>query len=84
MASKQKWKVWIDQKAFSKHVLKGDGVKKAVMEIGTQAVNAAGEGYMAKPYTGKYRAGVIVAPETAKAYYDNLRNNTLLKSLRGK
>ena len=79
-----KWKVWIDQKAFSEQVLKGEGVKAAIQDIANGCVNAAGEGYEAKPYVGKLRAGVIVAPVTTKAYYDNLRNNTLLKSLRGK
>lgn len=82
MASK--WKVWIDPKAFRDNVLKGEEIKKALNDVSSQTLNAAGEGYKAKPYVGKNRAGVIVAPETAEAYYDNLRNNTLLKSLRGK
>ena len=59
-------------------------IKKALNDVSSQTLNAAGEGYKAKPYVGKNRAGVIVAPETAEAYYDNLRNNTLLKALRGK
>lgn len=80
----QKWKIWIDQKAFSNNVLKSPETQQAIRAIADNAVNAAGEGYKAKSYVGKYRAGAIVAPETAKAYYDNLRNNTLLKSIRGK
>lgn len=82
MASK--WKVWIDQKAFRENVLKGDETKKAINDAANRALNACGEGYKAKPYDGKLRAGVVIAPETAEAYYDNLRNNTLLKAIRGK
>lgn len=79
-----KWKVWINQKAFSQQVLKSAEIQKAVNNIANQAVAVAGEGYKVKPYIGKLRAGAIVAPDTAEAYYDNLRNNTLLKSIRGK
>ena len=79
-----KVKVWIDQKAFRDNVLKSQATQKALADIGNQVVNAAGDGYEAKPYVGKLRAGVIVSPVTTEAYYDNLRNNTLLKALRGK
>lgn len=82
MASK--WKVWIDPTAFSQNVLKGEEIKKALKDAGDRAVRAAGTGYKSKPFDGAKRAGVTVAPETAEAYYDNLRNNTLLKALRGK
>ena len=84
MANKPQWKVWIDKKAFSENVLKSAEVKAALNEVATNALKVAGEGYKAKPYTGRYRAGVIVAPDTPEAYYDNLHHNTLLKSIRGK
>lgn len=83
MASKQKWKVYIFQDKFSQEVLKSAEVKAALNNIANDVVRAAGPGYKAKPYVGPLRAGVIVAPDTSEAYYDNLRNNTLLKSIRG-
>ena len=83
MASNGKWVVTLNS-AGIKEVLKSQEVKSALNDVANKTLNAAGEGFKAKPYTGKNRAGVIVAPETAEAYYKNLRNNTLLKALRGK
>ena len=83
MDANGKWVFKLDYAAFREGILKGDGIKKELNNKATQIVNAAGEGYKQKPWTGQRRAGVLVAPDTAKAYYDNLRNNTLLKSIKG-
>ena len=78
-----KWKVWIEPTAFRDGVLKSAETQKAINDVAEQIKNAAGEGYIVKPYVGKNRVGAIVAPDTPKAYYSNLRNNTLLKAMKG-
>lgn len=78
-----KWKVWIEPSAFREGVLKSADTQKAINDVAEQIKNAAGEGYAKKPYVGRNRAGAIVYPDTPKAYYSNLRNNTLLKAIKG-
>lgn len=47
-----------------------------------KVASRAGDGYeVTAPYIGANRANVKVKPATAKAYYSNLKNNTLLKAL---
>lgn len=55
-------------------------------ELQKQAENIArraGDGYVAEPVqTGATRAKGIVHPDTAHAYYSNLRHNTLMKAIK--
>lgn len=45
-------------------------------------VQRAGDGFEAEePYHGTGRANVRVKPSNAKAYYHNLKHNTLLKAI---
>ena len=43
----------------------------------------AGDGYSVDTHVGRTRVNASVGAETTKAYWDNLRNNTLLKALGG-
>jgi hypothetical protein len=42
----------------------------------------AGDGYTQETYIAQTRAVSIVKAGSAKAYYDNLKNNTLLKAVK--
>ena len=64
-------------------LLQGDGI---MAECGRQAegiARRAGNGYACDPYAGKNRGNVRVTAESFAAKRDNLRNNTLLKAIRG-
>ena len=76
-------KVVLNTAAVRALLLKGDGV---MAECGRQAegiARRAGNGYACDPYSGKTRGNVSVYPESREAKRDNLRNNTLLKAIRG-
>ena len=45
-------------------------------------VNRLGDGYAADPYVGKNRANVSIHPETAKAFRETYKENSILKALR--
>lgn len=49
--------------------------------IGDSIAARAGDGFVADTQVGKKRAHTFVRATTTSAYYDNLRNNTLLKAL---
>lgn len=73
-----------------KFELNRDGVRdllrgKAMQEhLGNKARTAAascGAGYESSTYVGKNRANASISAESHKAKKDNLKNNTILKSL---
>lgn len=73
-----------------KFELNRDGVRdllrgKAMQEhLGNKTRTAAascGAGYEASTYVGKNRANASISAESHKAKKDNLKNNTILKSL---
>lgn len=73
-----------------KFVLNRKGVSELMNSKEMQAVlasyashvqSAAGEGYETDVKPGKRRASARVKPATNKAYFTNLRGNTLLKAL---
>lgn len=43
----------------------------------------AGEGYVVTTHTGRSRVNASVKAMTKKAFQDNLKNNTLLKAVKG-
>jgi hypothetical protein len=55
----------------------------AVQEVARQVLNSCGEGYKMDTYVGKTRCNCSIGAETDKAYYSNLKHNTLLKALGG-
>ena len=61
--------------------LKGEGVKKMVEEYAGGIRDKAGDGYETRAFNTGKRIAATVYPATPKAYYSNLKHNTLLKSL---
>ena len=62
-------------------LLKCDALCEGMQSIGSGVAARAGDGYEADTQIGKKRAHTFVKPTTKQAYYDNLKNNTLLKAL---
>lgn len=79
----KKVKVWIDKKAFSDVVFKGEELKQVVSDEANAIQGRAGEGYEAETKIGANRVYAVVRAATPKAYYSNLKHNTLLKSIGG-
>jgi hypothetical protein len=55
-----------------------------VEEAARQVLNSCGEGYKMDSYVGKTRCNCSIGAETDKAYYSNLKHNTLLKAINSK
>ncbi len=64
-------------------LLRSDEIRQECGKVAKQVAQRCGSGYGYDTYTGKNRANASVGPKTAAAYRDNLRNNTLLKGLKG-
>lgn len=62
-------------------LLKCSELCDGMQAIGNNVASRAGVGFIADTSVGKKRAHTFVRPDTAEAYYDNLKNNTLLKAL---
>ena len=62
-------------------LLKCPELCEGMQSIGQTVANRAGDEYGADTEVGKKRAHTFVRPKTAGAYYENLKNNTLLKAL---
>lgn len=64
-------------------LLKSEEMAKICEEHAEQIRGRCGEGYGVDTRVGKTRVNAMVKPDSADAYYDNLRNNTILKALGG-
>lgn len=64
-------------------VLKSTAIQNNLSEISRDICKRCGEGYKTDIYVGKVRANASVIADTWGAKRDNLKNNTMLKSLRG-
>lgn len=62
-------------------LLKCSELCDGMQSIGNGVAARAGDGYKADTSVGKKRAHTFVRAETTEAYYENLKNNTLLKAL---
>lgn len=69
-------------KAGVRQLLKSAGAQEICMEKARQIATRAGTDYEAGVRNYPERSGAAVHPSNAKGYYDNLRNNTLLRSLK--
>ena len=67
-------------KAGMREMLQSAGVEAALREKADAIANRCGEGYEANATVGRERALASVRPATAKAWRDNMENNTLLKN----
>lgn len=80
---KYKVKVDLNRKEVNR-LLNCKPITNVLEELAQTIANTAGEGYEAGfVYYGKKRPNVTVRPVTKKAYKDNLKNNTLVKSISG-
>lgn len=70
-------------KAGVRELLQSNEMMNICEEYANQALLRLGEGYTVSSMTGKQRAIVSVYAESAKAKQENLKNNTILKSLKG-
>ena len=62
-------------------LLKSSGAAEMCMEHARRVQGNAGEHYATEVRAYPERTGAAVYPSDAEGYYDNLKNNTLLRSL---
>ena len=67
-------------RAGVRELMKSQEMVDVLTEYAGQVAAKAGDGYSI--HIGPNRANVSVATDTEEAYYDNLDNNTLEKSIR--
>lgn len=65
-----------------RELMKDPGVMGICENVAGNTLNRCGAGYAMEKKTYTTRGGFIVYPDCADAFYDNLRNNTLLKALK--
>lgn len=76
--SKVKFK--LNRKGVSE-LLKGNKMQDVLKDEAKKVLNRAGNGFKMDVIVGKTRANAMVKADSPKAYYKNLKNNTLVKSL---
>lgn len=65
-----------------RQLLNGNAMSSELSRLGENVRERAGEGYKLSLVQSSDRKKAIVEVDTPKAFYDNLRNNTLLKALK--
>lgn len=63
-------------------LMKSPEMQSILSEHARSIAAACGDGYSSDVYVGKTRANAMVKTDTVEAYYDNLKNNTIMKHLR--
>jgi len=63
-------------------LMKSSEMQKILQRHATRIKNRSGAGYEQDIYVGRNRANARVWPETQQAKSNNLKNNTLLKSVK--
>ena len=69
-------------RAGVRELLKSQEIAEECMDHARQIQSRAGEHYAAETRRYPERTGAAVYPADAAGYYDNLRNNTLVRSLK--
>lgn len=64
-------------------LLKSDEMKTICEQHASEILKRCGDGYEMDTYTGPNRVNAQVRASTYQAKADNLKNNTLLKAVRG-
>lgn len=65
--------------------LNSEQVEDMLIYAASNVLAKLGDGYaIQKTYHGPHRANVAIETITERAYWDNVRNNTMLKALGGK
>lgn len=76
-----KVKFELNRKGVSE-LMKSSKMQSVLEKYANNAKNKAGPGYEISSYVGKSRVNVSVYTDTEDAREDNLKNNTLLKSVK--
>lgn len=66
-----------------RNLLRSQEMQSTLKEHANAICERAGDGYEISTFMGKNRCNVSVKAKTRKARRDNLKNNTLLKAVRG-
>lgn len=66
-----------------KELLKSSAMKSICEEQASAILQRVGSGYSMDSQVGKNRVNAMVKAESFEAMHDNLKNNTLLKAVRG-
>ena len=66
-----------------RQLLKSAEMRSVCQNHANRIAGRAGEGYEVDTYSGRTRVNASVYAATDKAYRDNLKNNTLLKAVKG-
>ena len=64
-------------------LMKSKEMQGILTEYASGVKNRCGDGYTQDIYVGKNRANAKVSAETREALSDNIKNNTILKAVRG-
>lgn len=64
-----------------RELLQSPEARKVCENAARQALQTLGSGYASDTRIGKNRVRVEVRPETAAAYYENQRSNSILKAI---
>ena len=78
--SKEKFK--LNRKGVAE-LMKSKEMQSVLTEYASGVKNRCGDGYTQDIYIGKNRANAMVSAETREAFSDNIKNNTILKAVRG-
>lgn len=68
-------------RAGVRDLLKGEEMQSICSSYGDAILSVAGEGYKKTVHVGRNRANCSVKTDTPKAYYSNLKHNTLINAL---
>ena len=66
-----------------REMLRSQEAKAICEKYANEAAGRLGEGHEVTTYTGQNRANASVFAKSLKAKQENIKNNTLLKALRG-
>jgi hypothetical protein len=70
-------------RAGVRQLMQSEEMQAILNEKASNALNQLGDGYKSDIYIGKNRANAMVWADSIKAKRDNLKNNTILKAVRG-
>lgn len=66
-----------------RELLKSPEIKSICKDLANGIASRAGDGYQVSTYTGRTRVNASVIAATNAAKRDNMKNNTLLKAVKG-
>jgi len=70
-------------RAGVRQLMQSEEMQSILKDKADAALNSLGEGYKSDIYIGKNRANAMVYADTYQAKRDNLKNNSILKAVRG-